>query len=693
MAEAEEVISDVARHTTVYAQRLWQRYRTPPGSPRSVTLNDVAARLDLLVTAVFGGGFPLRVAQPPAHATMLSILFLNDRKPRRETSVPATDGKSIWLPPDLGITDAGEAAMLYRTMALQQVYRARRGGAEANSNANREPIPPLLADVYLLLEAYSADLELVESLPGMTAALEQLRARALAARPALQRFPEARQPLEQLLRSFLRLPGQQVHEQVPVSDSPAQSLASACRLIVEMKLVAEGTDEKRLGPRPLLKDWWTGEFRLPPEEIAMGAATETSEIDLQSEPENNEAPRGGHLPRRPDERKATEDEERGDDDEDGIWMMQADESHPHAEDPMGLQRPVDRDDDISADEYGDLVSELSEARLVSTPGRPKEVLLSDDPPDARAKQELKAAIADGEGFSYPEWDYRNRVYRQPGATVRILSSGQGSQPWVDDTLREHASTLNDIRRRFEMLSARRVRLRKQTDGDDIDLDAYTESFADFRAGLCMAEELYQTRRSGDRNLAIMLLIDISGSTDSWVGANKRIIDVEREALLLVCAALDKLGEPYAVQAFSGEGPDAVTVRQVKRFDETFNNDVALRISALEPQHYTRAGAAIRHATTGLMHQAAAHRLLLVLSDGKPNDKDDYEGRYGVEDMRQAVTEASLQGIYPFCLTIDRQAADYLPRIFGAHQYRLLTRPELLATALLDWMRRLVAMTG
>ena len=683
MAEAEEVISDVARHTTVYAQRLWQRYRTSPDTISTVTLRDVATRLDLLITAVFGAGFPMRVAQPPAHTTMLSILFRHDSRPRCEYSVPATDGVSIWLPPDLGLADTGEATMLYRAMALQQVYRARRGGAEIN----RKDMLPLLADVYLLLEAYSADLELTAALPGMTGALEYLRARALAGRPPLRRFPASRQPLERLCRSFLDLGGQQVHHQVPFCESPARSLACAYRLIGELGLVPEGVDEKRLGPRPLLKDWWSGDFRLPPEEAVTDTATEPSKDDE----EGDEAPRAGHLARRPNERKATEEEEESDND-DSIWMMQGDESHPHAEDPMGLQRPVDRDDDISADEYGDLVSELSEARLVSTPGSPKEVLLSDDPPDARAKQELKAAIANGEGFSYPEWDYRNRIYREPGATVRILSSGQGSQKWVDETLKEHESMLNDIRRRFEMLSAQRVRLRKQPDGDDIDLDAYTESVADFRAGFHMAEGLYQTRRSGDRNMAIMLLIDISGSTDSWVSANKRIIDVEREALLLVCVALEKLGEPYAVQAFSGEGPDAVTVRQVKRFGETFNNDVALRISALEPQHYTRAGAAIRHATTDLMQQAAAHRLLLVLSDGKPNDKDDYEGRYGVEDMRQAVTEASLQGIYPFCLTIDRQAANYLPRIFGAHQYRLLTRPELLASVLLDWMKRLVVVT-
>ena len=240
-----------------------------------------------------------------------------------------------------------------------------------------------------------------------------------------------------------------------------------------------------------------------------------------------------------------------------------------------------------------------------------------------------------------------------------------------------------------MLRAHRVRLTRQLDGDEIDLEAWIEAVADFRAGLPMSQALYQTHRPMRRDMAILLLIDISGSTDGWVSGNRRIIDVEREALLLVCIALEGLGEPYAVQAFSGEGPDHVTVRAIKGFDEKYSNDIALRIAALEPEHYTRAGAAMRHASALLMRQAARHRLLLLLSDGKPNDRDDYEGRYGVEDLRQSVVEAQLQGISPFCLTIDRHAAAYLPQVFGAHRYALLSRPERLPTVLLDWMKRLM----
>ena len=240
-----------------------------------------------------------------------------------------------------------------------------------------------------------------------------------------------------------------------------------------------------------------------------------------------------------------------------------------------------------------------------------------------------------------------------------------------------------------MLRARRTRLRQQTDGDDLDLDACIDAFADARAGVALPPGLYETIRNVRRDMAVTLLIDVSGSTDGWVSTHRRVIDVEREALLLVCLALESLGEPYNVLAFSGEGPEYVTVRSIKGFDERWSDDIAFRIAGLEPERYTRAGGAIRHATALLMREPATHRLLLLLSDGKPNDSDEYDGRYGVEDMRQSVTEARLQSIQSFCLTIDRQTANYLPAVFGEHQYAVLHRPELLPTALVGWLKRLL----
>ena len=677
MAEAEELVSDAARHATIYARRLWLRYRPPPDAPPTALLVDIAPRLDLLITALTARSLPIRIAQLPARPTLLSRLYRRHQAPWLRQPIPATDGQRLWLPADSGIENIAQGNECYRAMALQQAMRAQRGSA-----ALLDPAwPALLADAYLLLEAWAADAELIAHLPGMTAAVTRLRQHALQARPQLTTFSRPRQPLEALLRQLLETPCGVPCPAIPLSRSPAKSVRLAPELLASIGLSPE---HHAGGNAPLLKNWWTGELRQP-------ASSERNELALGDTPTESqptaEPTRSSRLLRRPEVREAREDED--DDGDPGIFMVQADEPHQHAEDPFGLNRPVDKDEDISADDYGDMLSELSEARLVSTPGRSKEVLISDDPPDTNTAMQLKTAIREQQGLRYPEWDYRSQAYRQPGATLHVLPNLPGSQQWVDATLDEHRSLLNQIRRRFEMLSAQRVTRRKQLDGDDIDLQAYIDSYADFRAGGSLSDALYQTRRTAERNLAITLLIDISGSTDSWVSTNRRIIDVEREALLLVSVALDGMGEPWSIQAFSGEGPDAVIVRQIKAFDENFSNDVALRISSLEPEHYTRAGTAIRHATRDLLQQPASHRLLLVLSDGKPNDKDIYEGQYGVEDMRQAVTEATLQGISAFCLTIDRQAPAYLPRIFGDQHYALLPKPELLPTVLLDWMKRLV----
>jgi nitric oxide reductase NorD protein len=369
-------------------------------------------------------------------------------------------------------------------------------------------------------------------------------------------------------------------------------------------------------------------------------------------------------------------------------MVQTSQPHEQVEDPFGMQRPTDRDAATAADEMADALSELQQARLVTTPGRPKEVFLSDDASLSRAKQAGSPAHEGESAVCYPEWDYRVQAYRET-ATVHLELAAEGPQEWVDRTLDGYRSMETLVRRRFEMLRARRVRLRKQPEGDDVDLDACIEAYADVRAGLPRPQAVYQTYREARRDMAVLLLVDVSGSTDGWISAHKRVIDVEREALLLVCIALQEMREPYSVLAFSGEGPRGVWVRLVKSFDEGFHPAVARRIAALEPERYTRAGAAIRHATAALMRQPVRHRLLLTLSDGKPNDNDHYDGRYGIEDMRQAVTEARLQGVSTFCLTVDRQAAGYLPAIFGASQYALLPRPELLPSALLEWMKRLV----
>ncbi|WP_324104207.1 nitric oxide reductase activation protein NorD [Noviherbaspirillum sp.] len=672
MAEAEDVLQDVARHATAYAQGLWRRHRAATATP-SVRLADVAQRISLLLAAVFGDAMPLHVAQAPAPPTLLRALLRRHEQPAAQSALPVTDGQAIWLPSELNASDA--AIERYRILALQQAMRAARGSAGLRAPGST----PLERDIYLLLEAVAADHALTCLLPGLAAPLNALRRDALSQRPSMNRFRAGRQHVEELLRKILQADCRATPPGMTISRTPAGSWQQA--RVLAAAIARESEPALHRIRHPLCKDMWTGELRTPPPRTAMrGTDDETA-----AQPDERN-PRSARLARRPEVREAAEDE---DDQRTGAWMVQTAQPQEHAEDPVGMQRPTDRDASTAAEDFADSLSELPEARLVSTPGRPKEVLLSDDPLPSLARAAASGPEHGQRHFSYPEWDYRIHAYREPGAHVHLLPPQQGSPQWVANTLSEHRAMLDAIRRRFELLRADRLRLRKQIDGEDIDLDAYIESRADFRAGRPMAQALYQTSRMIRRDMAIALLIDISGSTDGWISARRRIIDVEREALLLVCFALDGMNEPFAVHAFSGEGPGRVTLRTLKDFDEPHSDLVALRIAALEPERYTRAGAAIRHVTSTLMQQPARHRLLLLLSDGKPNDLDYYEGKYGVEDMRQAVTEAKLQGIFPFCLTIDRQAANYLPQIFGAHQYALLPSPELLPAVLLDWLRRLV----
>ncbi|AWI55554.1 hypothetical protein DEH84_18400 (plasmid) [Aquabacterium olei] len=663
MAEAEDVLQDAARHATIFVRDLWRRHRPPASRVEGIPLRDVSRRLDLLAHAVFGRAFALRQADPPAPATLLDKLFRRGEGVRVQQALPATDGHTIWLPAILPLGREPADITPYRLALLQQAMRAVRGSAAVWSSLNH----PVEQALFLVLEADAADAALVRMLPGVAAALHNWRQQALSARPPPAALPAHRQPLEAVVRRILAQ---------PVSQCKTMPVEAVWR---EARHAARTLPDAPPG-RLLYRDLWTGEFRRPAPAAPMRPG------DPQADGLPPAPARSARLPRSPTVREAPDDE---DDTRQGAWMVQTAQPHEQAEDPIGMQRPTDRDDTTAAEEFADALSELPQARLVATPSRPKEVLLSDDLPASRARAAPPSRDPGTAGrYRYPEWDYRSQTYVESAVTVHVSEAPEGPQAWVDATLARNQGLLSLVRRRFEMLQAQRLRLYRQLDGEEPDLNACVEAWADLRAGRPMPTHLYQTVRPARRDMAVLILTDISGSTDGWLSAHRRVIDVEREALLLVSRALESMRERHALQAFSGEGPRGVVVRVLKDFDEHRSDLVARRIASLEPEHYTRAGAALRHATATLMQQPAHHRLLLLLSDGKPNDIDDYEGRYGVEDMRQATTEARLQGIHPFCLTVDRQAAAYLPQVFGPHHYAMLPRPERLPIVLLEWMKRL-----
>jgi len=279
----------------------------------------------------------------------------------------------------------------------------------------------------------------------------------------------------------------------------------------------------------------------------------------------------------------------------------------------------------------------------------------------------------GEGIHLPEWDWKQQcLLRDHCRIVPMLAADAPSIPLPERLGR----TARRLRNQFQALAPARVWHRAQADGQEIDIDAYLRFAADRRAGSAVeGDGLYRELRSGARDLACLLMADLSLSTDTYVDDHHRVIDVVRDSLFLFAEALDATGDRFALHGFSSRKRDPVRVHTLKTFEERYGGAVRGRISAIKPGYYTRMGAAIRHASAMLAAQPAGRRLLLLLTDGKPNDLDKYEGRYGIEDTRQAVLEARRLGLQPFCVTIDAKGNDYLPHLFGNGGYVVIRQPS------------------
>ena len=278
----------------------------------------------------------------------------------------------------------------------------------------------------------------------------------------------------------------------------------------------------------------------------------------------------------------------------------------------------------------------------------------------------------GEGILLPEWDYKRSLLRPDYCCLQPMVASDAEPAELPDHLRKVARRL---RNQFQALVPSRTWFRAQPDGSEVDLDAYERFIAQRAAGSVATDgRLYRDFRSGNRDLSCLLLADLSLSTDAWINNHARVIDVIRDTVYLFSEALSASGDRFGLYGFSSRRREHVRFNLLKGFDEAYNGTVRGRIGALKPGFYTRMGAPIRHATRILAEQGGSQRLLLILTDGKPNDLDQYEGRYGIEDTRVAISEARRQGLRPFCVTIDDEGGDYLPHLFGNDGYVVIRKP-------------------
>ena len=284
---------------------------------------------------------------------------------------------------------------------------------------------------------------------------------------------------------------------------------------------------------------------------------------------------------------------------------------------------------------------------------------------------------------YDEWDYRRGAMRRGWCHLYESEGQAGEQEWVDAVRLRHAHLIRCIRRRFESLRGEDKPQRRQFDGEEIDLDAQVEARADRKSGSEPSPRLFIHRRRVERSLAVMFMVDMSGSTKGWVN------DAERESLVLLCEAIEALGDSYAIYGFSGWTRTHCDIYRIKRFGDRYDAGTRGRIAGIEARDYTRMGVAVRH-LSGLLHrQNARHKLLVTLSDGRPDDYgDEYRGRYGIEDTRRALLEAREKGIRSYCVTIDRHGADYLPQLYGPAHYSVIDDAKKLPQKIAEIYRKL-----
>ena len=512
----------------------------------------------------------------------------------------------------------------------------------------------------------------LQRLPGLRGRYRQLVEAQLALRPDLSRLKGAARHAEQRVRQAL-------------SESLAPGFESDSAAAADDRLAAP------LGPEPGPGDvepvWlWL--------ESAPSAAASLHGVRTPTEPGPDEDDRS-RAATQPDRKRRHAEEVKDERNKAPLMMFFRAESILSWGEFVKVNRASDEDENPDALSVADDLDVLS----VAPDGQRSASRVKFD-------LDLPSAAADdaplGPGLRLPEWDHRKARLLPEHCAVQCMIAREAPAFTPDASLRATART---IRRRLEVLRAAPRPARAQPDGEELDLDAWVRHQVEGRGGLRHASPAVYTRRErSERSLATLLLADLSLSTDAYVwnggghaprssAASKlwrmnsqtdaivsaepeqRVIDVIRDALYVFGEALHAGGDPFEVLGFSSVRRQNVRIQHLKGFDEPWSAPAQARVGAIKPGYYTRMGAALRFATQRLADRPERQRLLLLLTDGKPNDLDLYEGRYGLEDTRHAVQAARDAGLTPFCVTIDEAGHDYLPMLFGQQGYALVHRPR------------------
>lgn len=630
--------------------KLWHRFITRAAGghfPEAVVKLKEIERMTGVFFRALGGDPGLRVAAATAdvHGARRSLLSRIAGSDER-TARARMDASTLRLPMEL---DALPERSLNRDLYLWLAALAAAQGtpigpedeaALANARTRLAPLPEGASADPATLELRLNQLATLRALlrwPGLQARYDRLVAAVLRQRPDPARLPPEEAEREQRIRQALLQPGS-------VAALPA-------------------LPPKGMPHQPVLL--WLGD-------LVPGATAETrngqgaeASANAQSKRDERETERQAHRVERVEQPQEKH----------GLLMIFRAESLLSVAEFLKVKRSTDDDPDDNA---ADAAANLEQLAL----SRDEERVAS----KVRFDLDLPSAAEDdvvlGDGIPLPEWDYRKHLLREDHVRLQELAASPRDPRAAPVPLPQHLRrTARHLHRQFAALQPGRRWLKGQVDGSELDVDAVVRAATDRAIGHHPSDQLYLSLEKRERDLACLALADLSLSTDAWISSEARVIDVIRDSLLLFGEALSATGDRFALCGFSSVKRSNVRFHRLKDFSQRFDDAARGRIMAIKPGYYTRLGAAIRHATSVLEKQTAARRILLILSDGKPNDLDLYDGRYGIEDTRVAVIEARGRGIVPFCVTIDREGASYLPHLFGPGGYAVIREPDELPARL------------
>lgn len=372
--------------------------------------------------------------------------------------------------------------------------------------------------------------------------------------------------------------------------------------------------------------------------------------------------------------------------------------------------PKRRDSDDEGEEQDPQTSQMVQNLLRELDRRDPRMQSVSQRPSAQSDDDTGPLTASQPNtFVYDEWNVFENRFRNNWCKVYEKIMLPGDLKFYQETLLSRGGLLKQIRGEFEQVMPELYRKEKRLpDGVEHDLDAAIEALTDLRVGITPSEKIFWRQHKIDRDVAVVFLLDMSGSTGEAIAhqaagnlqeaggllerSQRRIIDVEKEAIVLMSDALETIGDRYGVYGFSGHGRDNVEFYVIKDISEDFNSEIAKRFGRIGPLHATRMGPAIRHTTMKLRQEQSRAKFLFLISDGRPQDRgysqESAEKAYAVQDTRMALIEARREGIHPFCLTVDKDGNDYLRTMMDDFSYEVLADVSLLPLRLPQLYRKL-----